>query len=425
MPLGAFKLTTISAAAAAAAESYFILTSTDSLFYDNRYSVDVDADKNIYLGGFPSDFEAFKISETGTFTWQKSIGGGIVSGRNIFVDGTKVLIAGHDNTAPNSQYLLGINSSDGTSNFSTRRQPPSGSNINSSNSSGKNTFKDSSGNYYTIGIDNTLYRIVVCKFSSTGAFTSSLHFTINGNTEFAWQIPASTMDSTNNLHLFCYTGADQVGYLVKINVSTMTITWAFSNGSNSFSSAAGMAIDSSGNIYLRRNRWIQKFDSSGTQVWQKQISLVVGNDDASALALSIDSSNNIYVGFIFSNKNHILKVDSSGAVVWSRSFTTNNSSNGNISLLIRNGQIYFAGRGQVSGATTGMWIAKLPTDGSKTGTYSTTLVYASESVTLSSAGPFSQTSVATTTTARTMTSQTYTPTIANAGRGAGFSKTSV
>lgn len=425
MPIGAWKLNSISAAASAAAESYFILTSTDSLFYDNRYSIDVDTNKNIYLGGYPSDFEAFKISETGSFTWQKAISSSMVSGRNIFVDGSKVLIAGHDNTAPNSLYLLGLNSSDGTSNFSTRRQPPSGSSMSSSSCAGKNTYKDSSGNYYTVSVDTLLYRIVVSKFSSTGSFTSSLHFTIDGNTTNAWQVTSGAMDSTNNLHLLCYRASTQVGYLVKIDVSAMTITWAFSNSSSSFASSSGMAIDSSGNIYLRRNRWLQKFDSSGTQQWQREISVAVGNDDSTAESLDIDSSNNIYVGFVYLNKNHILKVDSSGNVVWSRSFSTNNSSNGNLAVRIKNGQIYFAGRGQVSGTTTGMWIAKLPTDGTKTGTYATTLVYATESITLSSAGPFSQTSVSTTTTARTMTSQTITPTISNAGRGAGFTKTTI
>lgn len=417
---GIARLNTLAKAAAVAAESYFILTNTDATFFNNRFSIDVDASKNIFLEGWPSDAEVFKINEAGAYVWQKSFTS-LLSQRNILCDASgNAIITGHIATATTSMGLLSLSAASGTQVFATARQPTVANNLSSNSSTGRLVLKDSAGNFYSILPDSTNFRIVITKFNSSGTYVSNLAFTMNANTTLAWTVSSCCMDSSNNLYLFATFSSGGVpdGYIAKINTSTMTLTWTFGNGSNSFAGSAGMAADSAGNIYIRRNRWIQKINSSGTQVWQRQIGVIVGNDDAGGLALDIDSSDNIYVGFIFSNKNFILKVNSSGNVVYSRSFSTNTSSGGNLALLIRNGSMYLATRGQVVSTTTGMVIAKLPIDGTLTGTYNTTLVYEAAAIALTTTGPFVQTSVSNTVTTFTMNAATLTTTISNATRTA-------
>jgi hypothetical protein len=429
MPLASFRLNTLSRRMAAA-DSYFILTNTTNPFDDERSSIDVDSSRNIYLS---NSFEPnmFKISETGSIIWQKTTSNMFAS-RNVLVDTSgNALVVGHDNSNPGSAYLLRLNSNDGSTNFSVRRQMNNFSidsnfaswGLNSNTGTGRNALKDSAGNVYTIHFADRSgnNRINVAKFNSSGLFQSNLLFTLdsganNVNTA-SWQVTSSAMDASDNLHLFCnYNyGSGVRGYIVKINTSTMAITWSFFNGDNLFAGSQGMAVDSSGNVYVRRRRWIQKINSSGSQVWQKQISIDPGNDDVSH-ALDVDSSGNVYVAFIVSNKNHILKLDTNGNIIFSRSFSTNNSNSGNTGLIIRNNSIYLSGRGQVSGTTNGMFIAKLPLDGTLTGTYNSTLVYQNESVTLSNAGPFSQTSVNNTVNSVSMTNVTFNPTVTNTTR---------
>ena len=420
MPIGAFKLTTISAAASVAADSYFILTSTGSE-WDDRACIEVDSNKSIYI---QSEFGLAKINETGTYAWVKTWDTVPEYYQNIFIgaDGNPVLAS----SISTDQFLFRFNSTTGAQ-VSCTKTTVSGADFNAGNARFKLVHQDSSGNYIlAIGRNPqpTIWKTSVTKWTSAGAFVSNREFyeTVNEAAR-GHQIHMQVLDSSGNLYLFNqaynpFTARNEF-LLHKFNTGAMTHTYVknINSASYAFPAPAGAVVDSSGNLYFRTGRNIFKLDSSGTQVWQKQISLSFVQDDTNnGNVMAIDSNNNIYVGFIVSanNKNYILKIDTSGNVIYSRSFRMNNTAGNNLSVLVRNGSLYLNNRAaQVQGSTTGVFIAKLPLDGTLTGTYASTLIYATESVSLADSSVFSITSASAVIATVNPSSASITPALSN------------
>ena len=142
----------------------------------------------------------------------------------------------------------------------------------------RSLVRDSSGNIYVVETFN--HRIQ--KFDSSGNFIMM----------FGWGV------DTGSFAFETCTSSCQAG--------------KSGSGDGEFSSPQGIALDSSGNIYVvdTNNHRIQKFDSSG--VFQSKFGLV-GSDNgkfSSPQGIALDSSDNIYV--TDSNNHRIQKFDSSG-----------------------------------------------------------------------------------------------------------------
>ena len=150
-----------------------------------------------------------------------------------------------------------------------------------------------------------------------------------------------TVDSSGNVYVTgstegAFTGANAGGYdifLTKYN-SSGTQHWIRQIGTSSSDSASGVAVDSSGNVYVTGRTYgaltganagsgdifLTKYNSSGDQQWIKQIGT---SGDDKGLGVDVDSADGVYVtgytsgafsGFI--NTGHkdvfLLKYDTDG-----------------------------------------------------------------------------------------------------------------
>ena len=151
---------------------------------------------------------------------------------------------------------------------------------------------------------------------STYGFNYSLERAANGDTYYAG-------DDQYNLNEFTLNGA-----ISKINANG-TYGWGYTSVWQAGTEVKWITSDSSSNVIVLVNysgnptgtyTSLEKLPSnfSGTKTWGKQLSVYLG--EVSSFTLS----NNTYVaGRNFSNGDiHIVKLDSAGAVVWSRKIAT-------------------------------------------------------------------------------------------------------
>lgn len=166
--------------------------------------------------------------------------------------------------------------------------------------------------------------------------------------------------------------------------------------------AAKITMDTSSNVYLathcNNQLNIVKLNSSGSIIWQRLLSSSIQR----LLGITIDSSNNIYVSIYNSGSLYILKIDSSGSIVWQNSITdTGGVYASTISSVLDGidwkGNSLWIGclSSSSSSALSYNWV--LPDNGSLTGTYAD-FTYATSSLSFSSSSLTSTTLVNTSTT---------------------------
>jgi hypothetical protein len=244
------------------------------------------------------------------------------------------------------------------------------------------------GYFYILGnwnLSGTNYPFLTKLNPATG---SSVWSKLFPSDQGAWSMAA---DSNGNLCVQYYNTAN---FIIGYNSSgTKTFQKSISAGSIN-SSTHGVTSDSSGNFYVvtanNSNDTVRltKINGSGDVSWARSIA-VTNNPGGKNVywiqgdtALTTDSSDNIYLTH---NSNHpqmggcVIKFDSSGNTVWKRRLHMIVFANGgalynySISVDSTNGLMYLAGQ-TIFGNPYGNigYVFKLPTDGSKTGTYDIT-----------------------------------------------------
>ena len=196
------------------------------------------------------------------------------------------------------------------------------------------TATDSSDNVYIAfkGNDGTASDgVIVGKFTSTG---TNVWYAGLRNNSVINDIPYSmAVDSNGNVYVVgrgAYTSSQSRGFLAKFN-SSGTLQYQRSlyiNASNTSQEFAGVAIDSSDNVYVvgtyyrsaisNVNGLIAKYNSSGTLQFQKDITspyILRGR------SIAIDSGGNIIASFAGKDGSNVdntfvLKLDSSGNQTW-------------------------------------------------------------------------------------------------------------
>lgn len=368
-------------------------------------SVCKDADDNIYItgqgdgSGATNAVNVIKYDKDGTLQWQRKLdtsnfadGGYAItadSSGNIFVAG------GYDNDSTPKGFIVKYNSS-GTLQFQELFNPTSGSNL---STRVYDITLDSSGNIYTTGAFNfTQALIFVAKHNSSGVLQWFKTLAGSSGTD-ASRGYSIKINSSGNLVVGGY-----IGYTVSSTVYRSPLIAIYDTSGNLLSqtrmvdsSTAGgtrnsrffsIAIDSSDNIYAagriglgvsstRNGPILCKFDSSLNLLWATQLQSGTTAVDYSAYGVTLDSSGNPYIGFIDVPNNPdaavLVKFDTSGTVQWSNRI----SSNGAVSTsgVIPSNWVTSTASSLILAYTSTISsnfftaIAKVPLDGSRTGSY--------------------------------------------------------
>jgi hypothetical protein len=327
-------------------------------------SIAVDGSGNVYLGGSfytanlttpaltkigTQDAFAMKLDASGNTTWSKAYGGAGAgaNGNSIAVDGSgNVYLGGSFQTANlTTPALTKIGVQDAfvfkldASGNTTWSKGYGGS---SANGDGKSVAVDGSGNVYLGGV-----------------FSGNL--TTPALTSLGWQ------DT----------------FAIKLDASGNT-TWSKRyGGAGAFTIGHGIAVDSSGNVYLggyfsfanlttpalarigMQDAFAIKLDSSGNTTWSRRY----GGSSAQVYPrnIAVDGSGNVYLGGHFGNANlttpaltrigdfdtFAIKLDSSGNTTWSRRYGGAGASTfGNSIAVDGSGNVYLGGEFYNANLTT-------------------------------------------------------------------------
>jgi uncharacterized delta-60 repeat protein len=256
---------------------------------------------------------------------------------------------------------------------------------------------DASGNIYIVG--NTASQgaggedVLIAKYDTSG--TIQWQRSLGGaSTERGQGI---AVDASGNVYVTGTTNSQGAGgfdlLIAKYNTSGV-IQWQRSLGGSASEFGNGIAVDSSGNVYVVGRTASQgaggddlllaKYNTSGVIQWQRSLG-GAGTDDGFGIA--VDSSGNVYVTGQTASQGAggadvlIAKYDTSGTIQWQRSLGGSASDTSAGIAVDSSGNVYVTGLTASQGAGgNDALIAKLPNDGSLTGTYGN-FVYAATTLT--------------------------------------------
>lgn len=369
------------------------------------YSVAVSSANNVYVCGYSIDsgigntIQFAKYNSSGVIQWQRRLSGGSAPGYGIAVD------------ASENVYVCGATAASGTNNFQIAKYNTSGT-IQWQRSLGGSVTDvpysiaaDSSGNSYICGYSNNTgdNDIQIAKYDTSGTLQWQKYLGTGGVSDIGYSV---AVDSSSNVYICgdaTFSGRDCI-QVAKYN-SSGTIQWQRQLRDASYSAQGrGVAVDSSGNVYVCGSTnivfgiyqlIIAKYNSSGTLQWQRLLD--VGG--VGGYGVAVDSSGNSYaVGYSVGNFV-IAKYNTSGTIQWQRTMGGSGADNCYGAAVDLSGNIYVCGN--TDNNSYDFLFAKLPSDGSKTGTYSVggySVTYAASSFTDSASTLTSASSVLTDTT---------------------------
>ncbi len=366
-------------------EKYWIVTLGGSSA-DRGYGVTHDSSGNVYVAGMSAsdgpgnnDLLVAKYDKDGTPVWDKALGTNtsyrhddqgynvaVDSSGNVYVVGTTNLL-GSDSMIIAKYNSSGVHQWDKTFGDATTTETGTGIIIDSSD----NIFVCGRSTKGTSGTG-----AILLKINSSGV--EQWQRTLDGSsTQVVFDV---SVDSSDNVYIGGYTTISGYAYflLAKYN-SSGTLQWNKKiGGSNTTDQGRSVTVDSSDNVYIGGvstgggvgvyDSYLVKYNSSGTYQWQK--SLGTSGTQINIQGMTSDSSDNVYIAGSYSNSYFFAKYDSDGNLDWQRSLGGSSSDYGQGISADGNGNFYVIGYSASAGAGgDDMMFAKLPSDGSKTGTY--------------------------------------------------------
>ncbi len=246
---------------------------------------------------------------------------------------------------------------------------------------------DSSGNVYVADTNNNRIQT----FTSTGTFITKWGSTVTCTT-----LTSGTLIIGQEYEITTFVAGDDFSNVGGTNVTgnkftatrTTPTNWIHSSsliaipcpcpsgtGNGQFNSAGGVAVDSSGNVYVAdtNNNRIQKFTSSGAYMTQWGSSGSGDGQFSNPNGVAVDSSGNVYVADTYNNR--IQKFTSTGTLItkWGSSgFGDGQLSNPSGVVVDSLGNIYVADRNNnriQKFTSTGTLITKWGSSGSGNGQF--------------------------------------------------------
>ena len=361
------------------------------------YGIALDSSGNIFTCGFGYDgtgdnrIVLAKYNNSGNLQWQRTLNSTITDTDQSYALATdtsgNVYVVGYAAVSGGGVYDLFIAKYNTSGTIQWQRKLAAGS---SSYEVAYGVATDSSDNVYVTGFTgvSNSEELLIVKYNSSGTIQWQRKLS-GASSDYGYAIAT---DSSSNVYAVGTT--DVSGnydlQIVKYN-SSGTIQWQrkLVGTGSSAEVGRGIAVDSSGNVYIcgqtdsgisTSDILVAKYDTSGAIQWQRRLGSSTNDDVGNSIA--VDSSGNVYicgdtdtpVGI------QIAKYNTSGTLQWQRSLNyTSVSSRGRGIAVDTSGNFYISGQTYQGGA--GRFItAKLPTDGTMTGTYGG-FIYASSSLT--------------------------------------------
>lgn len=221
---------------------------------------------------------------------------------------------------------------------------------------------DNSGNSFITGLSYAGFVSGSCdyatvKYNSSGVqqWVSRYNNPVNGN-DF---ISAIKIDKFGNIYVAGTSDGQATGtdiVLIKFDSAGDTL-WVqrYNSPFNSTDNATSLDVDTSGNIYVAgsswspdflNNRWVTlKYNSGGTLLWSS--TFYAGGYANIAFSIAADGLGNAYVlgvqGTTFSGHYLVIKYNSTGDTVWTRSLGANTRTLAKKVLVDNSGNIYITG----------------------------------------------------------------------------------
>jgi len=244
----------------------------------------------------------------------------------------------------------------------------------------KSITTDTTGNVYVAGalpFSTSYTNAYVAKLTAAGAV--QWHRTIG---ESGSNIANSVaVDSSGNVYICGYTAPVATGLnalIAKYN-SSGTLQWQRKLGTTNSEVANGVAVDSSGNVYIcgktytsataDYNFFVAKYNTSGTLQWQRKIVSATAGNTMEANSIAVDSSGNVYAtGYetVSAGTNNIItvKYNTSGTIQWQRRLSTSRGCTGyGIGLDSTGSNVYVTGNLEVTGSGNDVVLIKYNTSG--------------------------------------------------------------
>lgn len=380
-------------------QSYFI-GSFDYSAIDDADTAKPDSSGNVYVIAYVYVSSAsrpilIKYNSSGVIQWQRTLSNvrdnsyydiAFDSSDNIYIVGG--IGINQSNNIFNTSWIVKYDTS-GTLQWQKYLAPANGM------YSGFNGIAiDSSNNIYAFGYTDTQVNnggrsALIVKYNSSGAVQWQKILGSDTNSRFT--AGSITIDSANNLYI---TGHDpsstytSYSWIIAKYNSSGVIQWQRKLTGGTVQTG-GITSDSSNNVYVlgssnssgSQDLIIAKYDSSGAIQWQRKL----GNAGVTETAGKIVSSaqGNIYICGYNGSDGIIAKYNSSGAIQWQRTLGGTSSDVITGITLDSSENIYVAGHDDAVGTYKGTF-AKLPGDGSLTGSYTVagrTYTYAASSMT--------------------------------------------
>jgi hypothetical protein len=368
---------------------FFFLARYGSVGLDESLAIKTNDDDDVFSAGYIVDANqricVIKRDVFGALQWQRGINFSSQNtvARAIDSFGTNVYLSGDGRGSARFVLMTTKYNSSGTLQWQRGLE----STITNRQSRGRGIAVDSAENVYSVGTSadsaGTNFGLIA-KYDSSGTLQWQRSLSVTDGVEFL----DVALDSSQDVYAvgtIRFSGTRFLDGLVAKYNSSGTIQWQRrlgGDGGGAFSQIdtfRSIAIDNSDNIYVcgetgqfggATNFLVAKYNSSGTLQWQRSIGTAA---EERAEGVSTDADGNLYVtGFTSTSPRQIftIKMDSAGNIVWVRELGGSGNEEGFSVAVNSKGSLHINGTTTTSTAGSSDWFsAKVPNDGSLTGTY--------------------------------------------------------